>query len=140
MERQIDQTYVQKGIVRIGYIQMTFLGQESVWAAEAAECADEQGAFWAYRDYLLSNQKGENKGAFNRDNLKQFAVALKLDAQAFNSCMDSGRTSATVEKEAAFAEYLGVPSTPTFLLNGQPLVGGQTFATFQKLIDAAAKP
>ena len=139
MERQLDQAYIQQGIVRFGYVQMTFLGQESVWAAEAAECADEQGAFWAYHDYLLSHQKGENQGAFVKENLKQFAAELKLNTQAFNTCLDTGKTSAIVAKEAGFAQDLGVPSTPTFLLNGQPLVGGQTFATFQRLIDAAVK-
>ena len=125
--------------MRFGYIQMTFLGQESVWAAEAAECADEQGAFWAYNEYLLSHQKGENQGAFIKDNLKRFAAELKLNTQAFNTCLDTGKTSAIVAKEATFAQDLGVPSTPTFLLNGQPLVGGQPFANFQRLIDAAAK-
>ena len=124
--------------MRFGYVQMTFLGQESVWAAEAAECADEQGAFWAYHDYLLSHQKGENQGAFIQDNLKKFAADLRLDVQKFNTCVDSGQYRAVVEKESAFAEYLGVQSTPTFLLNGQPM-GSQPFATFQRLIDAAAK-
>ena len=118
---------------------MTFLGQESVWAAEAAECADEQGAFWVYNDYILSHQKGENRGAFIKDNLKQFAADLKLNTQTFDACLDSGKYSAVVEKESSFAQYLGVQSTPAFLLNGQPIMGGQTFATFQKLIDAAAK-
>ena len=125
--------------MRFGYIQMTFLGQESVWAAEAAECADEQGAFWAYHDYLLSHQKGENQGAFIQDNLKKFAAELKLNVDTFNACVDSGKYSAVVNQESSFAEYLGVQSTPAFLLNGQPLMGGQSFATFQKLIDAAAK-
>jgi protein-disulfide isomerase len=119
---------------------MTFLGQESLWAAQAAECADEQGAYWAYHDYIFGHQKGENQGAFAQDNLKKFAADLKLNTQTFNACVDSAKYSAVVDQESAFAENLGVQSTPAFLVNGQPVMGAQSFAAFQQLIDAAAKP
>jgi protein-disulfide isomerase len=128
---------VKNGSVRFGYVHFAFLGDESVWAAEASECADEQGKFWEYHDLLFNNQHGENGGAFSKDNLKKFAATLGLDTTQFNACVDSGKYMDVVKKEVAFGQQLGVQSTPTFVLNGQPIVGGQPFETFQKMIDAA---
>lgn len=122
--------------MRFGYVHFAFLGDESVWAAEASECADEQGKFWEYHDLLFNRQAGENQGAFNKDNLKQFAATLGLDATQFNACVDTGKYTDVVKQEVAFAQQLGVQSTPTFALNGQPIVGGQPFETFQQIINA----
>jgi protein-disulfide isomerase len=126
--------YVKTGIVRYGYQHMAFLGPESKSAAEASECADEQGKFWEYHDKLFASQG--SAGAFSRENLKRFAADLKLDAAKFNACLDSGKYSAVVEKETASVQAAGVTSTPSFLLNGQPLSGAQPFETFQKAIEA----
>lgn len=128
---------MQLGLVRMGYIHFAFLGPESVWAAEASECAAEQEKFWEYHALIYANQRGENQGAFSKDNLKALAVALGLEAEAFNACLDSGRYTATVQNDSSLAQTLGVRSTPTFLINGQPLVGGQPLEIFQQYIDAA---
>jgi len=121
--------------VRFGYLHFAFLGPESQWAAEASECAAEQDAFWEYHDKLFENQAGENKGAFSRDNLKQFAGELGLDSVEFSECMDSGRQAGVVQEESNWARSIGVQSTPTFIVNDQPVVGGQPFDVFQQLID-----
>lgn len=123
------------GKVRFGYFHFAFLGEESFWAAEASECAADQARFWEYHDALFARQNGENQGAFSKDNLKQFAVELGLEAEAFNACLDSGQHAATVQNESAFAQALGVRSTPSFVLNGQPIVGGQPFEFFQQAFD-----
>ncbi len=115
---------------------MAFLGPESQWAAEASECAAEQDAFWEYHDLLYDRQAGENQGAYNKENLKQFAVDLGLDAQSFDDCLDSGRYSSMVRTQTATAQSLGVRGTPAFLVNGQPLVGAQPFEVFQQVIEA----
>jgi len=119
----------------LGYFNFAFLGEESLWAAEAAECAGDQDAYWEYHDYLFSHQNGENQGAFSKDNLKKFAVELKLDAQAFNECMDSGKYTQLITDQTNFARQLGVQSTPSFLVNGQGVVGAQPFDSFKQLID-----
>ncbi len=112
------------------------MGQESIWAAEASECADEQGAFWAYHDLLFERQSGENEGAFNKDKLKGFATELKLDAKAFATCLDSDKYADIITKETQAAQSLGVQSTPSFIVNDKPLVGAQSFQAFQQLIEA----
>ncbi|MCI0477574.1 MAG: DsbA family protein [Anaerolineales bacterium] len=125
--------YVKTGIVRYGYQHMAFLGPESRWAAEASECAAEQGRFWEYHDRLFTSQG--SAGAFSKENLKKFAADLRLDTTKFNTCLDSGKFASLVDKETTNLQSLGVESTPSFLINGQPLSGAQPFETFQKAIE-----
>lgn len=127
---------MQTGRVRFGVQQLAFLGNESQWAAEASECAAEQDAFWNYHDRLFAQQAGENLGGFRKDRLKQFAVDLGLDTAAFDACLDSGRYVQFVRDQTAAAQALGVRSTPTFLVNGQSVLGAQPFVVFQRLIEA----
>ena len=114
---------------------MAFLGEESQWAAEASECAADQDKFWEYHDKLFASQNGENQGAFSKDNLKKFAADLKLDAAAFNECLDTGTYSQTVQMQTSTANQLGVNSTPAFIVNGYPVLGAQPFETFQQIIE-----
>jgi len=122
-------------LVRIGYRHFAFLGQESQWAGEASECAAEQDSFWEYHDYLFANHGGENQGAFNKENLKKFAVELGLGTEAFNECLDSGKYVQVVQLETSTGQQIGVKSTPTFLVNGQPVVGSQPFEVFEQVIE-----
>jgi len=131
----MDEEYVKKGKVRFGYWNYAMLGDESKWAAEASECAADQDKFWEYHDILFKKQTGENQGAFSKENLKKFADELGLDSQAFAECLDSGKYLSQVEEFSYIASQLGVRSTPSFLVNGQPIVGAQPFENFKKLID-----
>jgi len=124
-------------VVRFGYQHFAFLGPESQRAGEASECAADQDAFWEYHDKLFDSQSGENQGAFNQDNLKRFAVELGIDTQAFDECLDSGKYTSIVLNETQSAQALGVRSTPSFLINGEPLVGAQPFDVFKQYIEAA---
>ena len=124
-------------MVRFGYQHFAFLGPESQRAGEASECAADLDAFWEYHDKLFDNQSGENRGAFNKDNLKRFAAELGLDQQSFDECMDSGKYASLVQEETQAAQTLGVRSTPSFLINGEPLVGAQPFDVFKQYIEAA---
>jgi protein-disulfide isomerase len=135
VEPRINEVYVATGKLRVGYMHYTFLGDESVWAAEASECAADQNKFWEYHDTLFQNQNGENRGTFNKDNLKSFARALGLDEETFNQCFDGGKYTAYVAGQTQALHTLGVASTPTFVFEGQPMVGAQDFDVFQNLID-----
>jgi len=134
---QILATYGDTGEVRFVFNNFAFLGAESIRAAEAAECANEQGAFWQYHDTLFLNQKGENQGAFNDAVLKSFAASLGLDQAAFNNCLDSGKYRSAVEADRAAAAARNVNTTPTFFVNGQEVRGALPFAQFQPYIEAA---
>ncbi len=134
---QIDAAYIAGGQVRLGYQHFAFLGDESFWAAEASECAADQEAFWEYHDYLFDRQAGENQGAFSKDHLKTFAADLGLDTAAFNACLENGTHTALVAGQTQAAQQLGVRSTPTFVLNGQPILGAQPYEIFQQYIQRA---
>ncbi len=136
---QVEDQYVKTDKVRFGFVNFAFLGSESTWAAEAAECASDQNKYWEYHDKLYSSQAGENQGAFSQDNLKKFAQDLGLDTQAFNNCMDSGKYTSLVQQDTQLSSSLGVQSTPTFVINGQTVVGAQPFNVFQQTIDPLLK-
>jgi protein-disulfide isomerase len=127
--------YVDPGKMRFGYFHFVFLGDESQKAAEASECAGDQGKFWEFHDTLFQSQNGENKGAFSEDKIKAMAEKLSLDTAAFNECFDSGKYTDVVNKQVQIARQLGVQSTPSFLVNGTPVVGAQPFEAFKQVID-----
>lgn len=135
--QQIIEKYGDTGQVRFEFNHYAFLGQESIRAAEAAECANEQGAFWKYHDTLFLNQNGENQGAFNDTTLKTFASLIGLDEPAFNSCFDSGKYREGVQTAFENGVELGVKSTPSFIINGELITGALPFAEFDRVIQAA---
>jgi protein-disulfide isomerase len=113
----IEEEFVSAGEVRVEVRLVAILGEESELAAQAAECANDQGRFWDFHDVLYANQEGENRGAFARENLKRFAGALALDAVAFDSCLDSGKYASLVTEDTDEALQQGVDKTPTILVN-----------------------
>jgi len=102
----------------------------AVPAAEAANCANEQDAFWEFSEKLYS-------GAYALSDDTYLAVAgeLGLDLEAFEECYTSGRYADEVEADYQYAGNLGVRSTPTFFLNGLPIVGAQPYEVFKDVID-----
>jgi len=134
-EPQIMDQYVKAGKVRFVYRNFAFLGQESQDAALAADCANEQGRFWDFHDYLFSHQNGENQGAFSVANLKQFAQTLKLDSAKFNACLDSKKYFSEIQKDMADAQALGVTATPSMFVNSTSVVGAVSFAEISKVIE-----
>jgi protein-disulfide isomerase len=92
-----------------------------------------------YHDKLYESQAGENQGAFGKENLKKFAEAIGLDTKTFNECLDSGKYTSLIEEDTQAAQSLGVQSTPTFLVNGQPVIGAQPFEVFQQAIESFLK-
>jgi protein-disulfide isomerase len=126
--------YVDTGQVAFVYKHMAILGDESTWAAEAAECAADQGQFWEYHDLLFAHQTGENQGAFDKAKLRGFARDLNLDMAQFEPCLNNDQTLDRVQADTREGQQAGVHGTPTFFINGRPLVGAQPLASFQSLI------
>ena len=134
---QLKSEYVQTGQVRFVFRQFAFLGDESQWAAEASECANEQGRFWEYYDKLYREQNGENVGIFNKDNLKRFAIDLGLDTAEFSQCLDSGRYAEKIQQETLEGQQAGVRGTPTVFVDGQYLENGGSYPVLRAAIEAA---
>ena len=133
-EPQLLSQYVAKGQVAIIFPHMAFLGQEANWAAEAAECAGEQGKFFEYHDKLYASQAGENRGAFSKDNLKRFGAEIGLGGD-FSACVDSSRYAQVVRDDTKLGEGRGVTATPTLFINGQKIQGAASIDQLKAIID-----
>jgi protein-disulfide isomerase len=103
-------------------------------AAEAAQCAGDQGKFWEYHDSLFDHQEPGTGW-----NFVELAKEIGLNQDAFATCLNTERYREEVAKDLHDALTLGVTSTPTFFINGRPLVGAKPFAEFQAVIDTLLK-
>ncbi|HMK07613.1 MAG TPA: DsbA family protein [Anaerolineales bacterium] len=140
--RQIVDAYVRTGKVYFIYRHFPIVdrndpAQESHGAATAAICAGRQNRFWDYHDVLFANQNGENIGDFNQRRLLAMAEKLGLDMSAFKTCLNSQDARSAVAADSLLASQNGLSSTPSFLVNGKPLLGAQPYDVFQKAIEAA---
>jgi protein-disulfide isomerase len=99
-------------------------------AAEAAECADDQGAFWEYLDTLFANQD-----SLDSDSLISYAEDLQLDVDEFRECLESGKYEDEVRADLDDGMAYGVSGTPTFFINGRPFVGAQPYDAFEQAIE-----
>jgi protein-disulfide isomerase len=122
--------------VRFSFRHFAFIGDESQWAAEASECASEQGKFWDYYDKIFEEQAGENVGAYSKDNLKLFAGDLGLDRGQFDQCLDSGKYAEKVRQETVLGREAGVRSTPALFVNGQLIEGGANYEILKSAVEA----
>jgi protein-disulfide isomerase len=121
----IEEEFVSTGQVRVQSRVIATQGQESVLAAQASECANDQGRFWEFHDTLYANQRGRDQGAFSSENLKRFAEALELDTVAFDSCLDSGKYASKVREDTEAARQQGVNAVPRVFVNGRMVVDSQ---------------
>jgi len=92
--------------------------ENSFIAAQAAQCANDQGKFWEYHDVLFENQNFLSKPL-----LGQYAEEIGLDVEEFDSCLNSGKYTDFVEQEIKIGESLKITGTPTFFVNGKKVVG-----------------
>ncbi len=139
LPRLIDE-YVRTGKVRLVHKDMAILGEQSVWAAMAAQCANDQGRFWDFH-FLLFNRihSSDRPLDLTRDRLKEFAAELGLDTQQFNQCMDQNKYALKVQNERAEGKQRGVQGTPTFFVNGQMVVGNNPDELKKKIEEELAK-
>lgn len=131
---QIESKYINSGKVRLVFHHFQFIGEESIKAGEAAECAGEQGKFWEYYDTLFANQGGENAGAYSNPNLINFADQLKLDTAAFTTCLNSDKYRAQIQRDTNDGQARGVTGTPTLFINNQKVGTVITAQQFDSVI------
>jgi protein-disulfide isomerase len=98
-------------------------------AAEAGNCAHEQGRFWELHDTMFASQ-----GSLGVEELKGYAADLGLDTAAFDACLDSGRHAAAVNRDVRIGMSYGVSSTPTLFLNGRAVLGAAPYETFVEIV------
>jgi protein-disulfide isomerase len=119
--------------VRFVYRDLPVVGGGAVGflAAQAAECADDQGAYWEFQEALFRAEFG-----LSRDAYLVYADHLGLDREALAECLDSGYHEDEVRADLADAYALGVGSTPTFFINGIPVIGARPTEVFLAIIES----
>jgi protein-disulfide isomerase len=129
---KLRSTYGDK--LRFVWRDVPIITAQSPKAAEAGQCAFDQGKFWQYHDLLY-----QRAPALSVSDLKSYAAELGLDTGRFNQCLDSGEKAAIVQKSEADARQRGFTATPDFLLNGEAIIGPPSFADLQTRINAILK-
>ncbi|HSD04991.1 MAG TPA: thioredoxin domain-containing protein [Nitrosopumilaceae archaeon] len=133
------QEYVDAGKVNFVFRDFPLNGPDSILAAEASYCADDQGKYWEYHDELYKNWAGEKTGWVNRESLDRFANTVNLNLEQFNKCLDEKKYEQKVSDNYEFGASIGIGATPSFLVfNNEKvtkIVGNQPFSVFRQVID-----
>lgn len=133
---KLKSEYIDNGKVNFVFWDLAFLGEESLFAAEAALCAKDQGKFWEYHDKLFNNQNGENQNGFSNANLKKFGAEIGLVPTDFNSCVDSRIYKPIVEESTTNSNQYLVNSTPTVFINGLRFEGVMPWENYKQIIES----
>lgn len=137
---EIKEKYINTGKVKFIYRDFPLASHKDAQkAAEATECADEQGKFWEMQDKIFQNQS-----AMVVSDLKRYAADLGLDEDSFNKCLDSGEYKNEVKKDFSDGEKAKISGTPTFFIGSkekgfEKLVGAQPFGAFEQVIEGMLK-
>jgi protein-disulfide isomerase len=129
----IREKYVEPGKVRLAYVSYPVLGHGSMAAAEAAECAAQQGKFWEYAELLYDDQGNSTIP----EDFTAMAGELELDTDAFESCLGKFPARESLDNDIRVGQTLGVRGTPAFLVNGVPLSGALPYEVFEQAIEDA---
>ncbi len=140
-EQKLLENYVDTGKVKIIFKDFTIIGPDSITAAHAAHCADDQDLFWEYHDTLYNNWNGENNGWASSENLLRMAQDVGLDIDEFTDCMLNEIHTQIISASNADARTLGITGTPGFFVIGPnnqvtKIPGAQPYHVFQKIFDS----
>ena len=135
----IKQDFIETGKVKLVFKDFPLNGPDSVLAAEAAYCAQDQGKYWQYHDELYKNWGGERTGWVNRDSLDKFATTVTLDLEKFDKCLDDHKYLERVNQMYEFGKEIGIDATPSFLVFSNEkiikITGNQPLEVFLKSLD-----
>lgn len=137
----IEENYINTGKAKLVFVDFPIIGQDSITAHMGSYCADEQGLYWEYHDYLYSNQGHENDGWASSGSLKSLVSNIDgLDTQEFSQCLDSGKYENRVLENRNIASKSGASSTPSFIIigpegKGTQVTGAQPYDAFAMVIE-----
>ena len=133
--------YVETGKVKMLFKDFIVVNDDSLNAASAAHCANDQQMFWKYHSTLYENWDGEGTGWASLEHLHQFAATLGLDMDKFSECMSQSKWKELVNSSHEDGRTLGVDATPTFFIINQnnealKIVGSQHYDVFQEAFNS----
>ncbi|MBI5072174.1 thioredoxin domain-containing protein [Candidatus Falkowbacteria bacterium] len=129
---QIIQNYGDKVRIVFRHYPLSF-HPNAQKAAEASECAAEQGKFWEMYDKIFA---ANNAGTMSVDKWKAEAKSLGLNTKKFNECLDSGKYAAEISAEEQAGVAAGVEGTPATFVNGELVSGALPYDQFKSIIDS----
>lgn len=146
VEPSIREDFLDKGLVKIEWRNIASIGPESVEAAQAAHCANDQKFFPQYYEavfnhmntnYWAKNINGENVGALSRSKLKALAAGAYdlINEAQFNKCLDEGKYAPKVKHEQDEALQAGF-SLNTYVIGDKVITGVQPYAIFRPVIQS----
>jgi len=135
----IQEDFINSGKVKLVFKDFPLNGPDSLLAAEASYCAEDQEKYWQYHDELYKNWGGERTGWVTRGSLDNFAMTVNLDLKEFNKCLDEHKYQNKVNAIHEFGKEIGIDATPSFLVfNGEKIIkirGNQPLEVFLKTFD-----
>lgn len=141
----IKRDYIDTGKIRYVFRDLPFsLADGSaqpnvVRAGEAAACAADQGRYLEYHETLFRSQNlwaRLSLGDLDKF-LSDLARQLGLVQAEFDTCLKSGGKRQGVLDDQQLAGRLGISDTPTFIVGGEPYVGGRSYEDWKVLLDKA---
>lgn len=138
-EPALIEKYVNAGILRIEWRDLPIFGEQSTSAARAGRAAAAQGKFWEYNAALYS--QAPDRGHPDLTNVALNDIAVKAgvpDLERFEVEATSSKFDESISQDMYEARMTGLSSTPSFIVNGTPVLGAQPLKIFERVIDRAA--
>ncbi|MCC6639008.1 DsbA family protein [Candidatus Falkowbacteria bacterium] len=112
-------------------LPLVFIHPQAMIAAQAAQCAHDQGKFWEYHDYLY-----EHQGMYTtNEELIGYARELGFDEEKFSTCVTTEKYKNEVQQDLSAGVAFKIKGTPTYFINGLKLNGTVSYETFKQLIE-----
>ena len=133
--------YIDTGKANLYFVDLAFLGDDSLTASAATYCAEEQSLYWEYHSYLYSNQRGIDGGWADVASLLDYAEVIGMDVSEFATCVDSGKYNESIVFNLEESINNGVQGTPSFILvsadgDTEMISGPQPFPVFEEAIES----
>jgi len=135
----INEDFIKTSKVKLVFKDYPLNGPDSLLAAEASYCAQDQEKYWQYHDELYKNWGGERTGWITRESLSIFAESIDLNLDEFNDCLDNHTYKDRASIHYQFGNELGIDATPSFLVFNEGKIikirGNQPLDVFLKTFD-----
>ncbi len=140
-EPQLMKYYVNTGKAKFYFLDFVIVGQDSLTLTQGAWCADEQGKYYEYHDYVYSHQGQENTAWGTPDKVKSFVENIGgLDVKEFSSCLDSKKYVQRAQELSQMVQNLGATGTPTLFIGNSErgytkITGAQPYSVYTEVVN-----
>lgn len=132
--------YVDNGVLRMEWRDLPIFGEQSMAAARAGRAAAEQDRFWEFTRAVYAESPPRGHPDLTEKALVRFARKAEVpDLVRFTDDMKSDKYDTAINADRQEGVSIGVSSTPTFVVNGEPILGAQPVDTFATIIESAAE-